>query len=426
MSAIIISERLRALLNSYNKINTFQLSGQEIDSHNMPITEDENGCYHSIWSVNNNVYGYGGTIPHIVKINFCSSFFVNSDTDGANYFDIRKNMISYNLGEQELNDVGKWSRQGRQEMKLARFIREYCTLYVDCIDDINRYSHMIDKAKLRAVELFATNCAEKEYAVLTSDCPSEIYTMRCAENCGTLSSSCMRNCYADYFAIYDANCKIIYSLNSSGELIGRALLWISVTDGASGDIFSFVDRIYGTEDYISYIKQWSAENGLFSKVHQSYSDCTLELNSVYKSDYSLISKCGNFNYRQYPYIDTLKYLTADMFYSASPDDEEYRECSSTRGDYETHNGQVTCHECGDVIRTCHECGDVIRNGEEQINIDENPFCCNCTRHSEYHDCTIFRGGYDHIGRRYIFSEHMEDYILESDAIYSNLLNSYII
>jgi hypothetical protein len=251
--------------------------------------------------------------------------------EAPNYFDLRENRVSFKMGIQESNESGRWIREGRQEMKLSKFINEYCDIQVD---SESSDPEVIARGRARALEILSASATEICFDLMISDKPSSIYIMRESGkiNTGSLGSSCMRHMAPKHFEIYDNNCKILYSVDDEGGLIGRALLWVDAIKD-NGDRFKYVDRIYGSDQFVEFVKNWAEENGYFHKCYQTYDDATLTDGTSYIDKFSFSCKVkSNVKYAVYPYLDTLKWISKNKLFSFKNERVE-RKADCTGGGY---------------------------------------------------------------------------------------------
>jgi hypothetical protein len=182
----------------------------------------------------------------------------------------------------------------------------------------------------------------------------------------TLQGSCMRydRCQ-DYLSIYVSNpevCKLLILKSPSNQelIIGRALVWKL----DSGD--TFMDRIYYTYDSdVELFKDYAIKNGWCYKSAQDPSEDTsieFEPKRRMKGDLTVTLKYAEFRY--YPYLDTLKYLSigypnSQISNTRIEDDDFYLEdTDGGNGGCETCNGsgRTSCYECeGDGRVDCDDC-----------------------------------------------------------------------
>lgn len=191
------------------------------------------------------------------------------------------------------------------------------------------------------------------------------------EQRGTMGSSCMKSVSPSYFDIYVNNpdkCSLLILKSDDGEKIkGRALVW-----KLDSPQVTYVDRIYTNNDSdVELFKQYAYSKGWYHKPNQSSSnDSTMVGKEGTKREGNLVINLKNSNegnYRNYPYLDTLKYFNTS---SGKLTTEEMRgygdyitledtggrwiedeECDNCGGD-----GRVDCYECdGDGRVRCSEC-----------------------------------------------------------------------
>ena len=183
---------------------------------------------------------------------------------------------------------------------------------------------------------------------------------------GTLGSSCMAMKPAHFFEIYTKNsdvCSLVILKSSKDKIRGRALLW-KLDDGKM-----FMDRVYThfDSDFALFVK-FAKHNGWLRKASQnSASDEALVLPDGKSVDLSLYVTIRNENYQNYPYMDTLKYLTeytdsctlsndrsdAKWQLESTSGGRDTAECETCNGD-----GEIECSNCersGEVINECDEC-----------------------------------------------------------------------
>jgi hypothetical protein len=228
-------------------------------------------------------------------------------TKDINYLTNRSDgTLSYLPSNREhiMNDDYTWSRKGRENGKPSRVIRK---LFNDKF--IQRYLKDVD------FETFA-NLYKKEFNdngfkfdLKPSTEIGNVYNMTPATGGAGLSGSCMRHC-SSYMKMYEANSNmgILTLFNQSDELCGRALVWYNVQNNR-GDKFTFMDRIYVSEDFMyEYFLDYARDNGWWRKS---------EYNSRADAE-SLVSPTGDHynvemtvhldtDWDEYPYIDTFHY-----------------------------------------------------------------------------------------------------------------------
>ncbi len=178
---------------------------------------------------------------------------------------------------------------------------------------------------------------------------------------GPLHNSCMR--YLDcqgFFSIYVDNpevCQllILKSDYDSSKITGRALVWKL----ENGDYF--MDRIYFSKDSeVNLFIEFAKSNGWVYKSSQG-TGCGLLIDG---NKYTKIPKVKltNFDFKEYPYVDTLCYLSEDGSLTCTRKSSKFKELRSTEGEFvgnceNCENGRVDCDSCGGEGNVdCYDCG----------------------------------------------------------------------
>lgn len=310
---------------------------------------------------------------------------VTSETSGKTYFWIKwqggtgtdKEGVElgqgvYNQDKVTLIDSSQallrevWSKN-RQDIKVGRGIRalmrsvgETSFLDKDYEAFVNMFKATIDKL----------NDKFSYFNVVSGDDIHYWYdNKKYYERKGTLGSSCMAGADESWLEIYTANPNqvnlvIFKSQDDDSKIVGRALLW-TLTDGKK-----FMDRIYTINDSdVNLFREFAKENGWYAKYYNSSSDSgkaiapdgsTIELNLTVNLDKK--------NYRNFPYLDTLKYfLEGRGILSNRKNSGEEITLEDTGGGHvsscEYCNGSGT-QECGDCYgRGEFDCNECYGNGE---------------------------------------------------------------
>jgi hypothetical protein len=134
-----------------------------------------------------------------------------------------------------------------------------------------------------------------------------------SEEGGTLWQSCMRDMSADTFDLYVdcKNCQLLVAMKD-GFVIGRALVW-------NTNLGIFMDRVYYYEDHhFNVFANYAMERGwMYKRTPHSASNTDIMGMANPDEDYSnlgslTLSVEGACMYHaSWPYLDTLKYITAD-------------------------------------------------------------------------------------------------------------------
>lgn len=196
---------------------------------------------------------------------------------------------------------------------------------------------------------------------------------------GTLNGSCMRydNCQS-YFKIYTENedvCQMLILTNDKDELTGRALVW-KLRNGET-----FMDRVYYIFDSdVELFKKYAQEKGWYYKSEQNNEPNETIIAPKGKEDIDELFVDLDTDFKYYPYMDTLRYLSKRDGYLTNMFDASYdMKLDDTDGHFrcETCNGEgnIPCDNCdGDRHIECDEC-----DGDGRID------CENCTNGRV--DCT---------------------------------------
>lgn len=226
-----------------------------------------------------------------------------------------------------------------------------------------------------------------------------------ASDYGSLGVSCMRyDSCQKMFNLYVENpdkISMVAMFNTSGNIMGRALLW-------DFDENKIMDRIYtiNDEQLPFYFKKWATENGYLFKSQQNwYSSIQFEKLSSDKKILRLEVKLNNSDFKDYPYMDTFKFFNSDtgVFSNFRPEGRDhYTLCSSDGSKY----------DWGYLVFDDYD--KVYRHRGETVTLDY----LDMTAHPD-------RCKYSNIFDQYILPEHSEwredirDYIFGADKSHLN-------
>ena len=275
-------------------------------------------------------------------------------TTFANYITMRGDLCSYlpNGREHTLNDMGKWARNGRQDMKVGKMAKNLLTelsILNNGIEltDLEKFSNLV-KSYISVIGDEDGEGKKITFDVVNGD---KIYNAYLVDNysniLGTdtnLFNSCMRyDSCRDYLDIYVDNVEVVSLLVASdcnGKVLGRAILWV-MHDGKKA-----MDTIYAHESLTPSFIQWAHDNNYFYKSRQSchHSDFDKHL-----TDGCICYPCvilRHYDYSEYPYMDTLSILEGNQLRSEN-NTNEYRILKSTDGGYEDCDTSVF-----DVYNNC--------------------------------------------------------------------------
>jgi hypothetical protein len=118
-----------------------------------------------------------------------------------------------------------------------------------------------------------------------------------------------------YFNIYADNCKMLILFSQDDRVMGRALLWDTVTTPDKLNSYKFMDRIYFYEESdVELFKIWASDNGYITKYTQdsySYSQFIVGGEQV---NLELQVELVKSEYVCYPFFDTFRFLCCNLGY----------------------------------------------------------------------------------------------------------------
>jgi hypothetical protein len=241
-------------------------------------------------------------------------------TEFADYITMRADMGSYlpNGREHKVNDAGKWSRDGRQEIKIAKLARKVLRQsYIDTLTeaDFEKFSNCV-KSYISLIGDEDGGGKKLELRLIDGD---DIYDAYDADNYSTilgkdsnLWGSCMRHeeC-RDWLSIYADNkevCQLLIAEDAEKKILGRAIIW-KLDDGRVA-----MDTIYSPDSIRETFYNYAVANEWYYKSSQSCHHNTFDrFNHSHTS--SVMSRpvvtLKRHDYDLYPYMDTLYYLSTD-------------------------------------------------------------------------------------------------------------------
>lgn len=308
---------------------------------------------------------------------------VKIKTKGSgNSYTIRDEHITYHNGLQVMTENRRWRREGRQSMKISKFLRNFNEC-VNVVDDNVLDVDTVTKVRDRYIEILATALKPKEVDILISDKVSQIYNIPTAElGSGTLGSSCMNkesyNSTSAYLDFYDGTAKIAYTLDGDGKLQSRALVWDVVIEEDGETIeCTMMDRIYGTEAMQDSYKRYAQKKSWWHKQDQSHSSISIvDKDGEERSNYRTV-KMVDGESSEAPYVDTLKFYTEEGYLVSKGDYDGY-----------TITDELTRLEDGGE---CPNCGEQV-DEDDYIWVDscEEQGCPECTVWLQIEDNSEFR------------------------------------
>jgi hypothetical protein len=279
-------------------------------------------------------------------------------TDFADYITMRADMGSYlpNGREHKTNDAGKWSRDGRQEIKIAKLARKVLRQsYIDSLTeaDFEKFTNCVKSY----ISLIGDEDGDGKKLELRLIDGAEIYGAYAADNYSTilgkdsnLWGSCMRHeeCH-DWLSIYADNkdvCQLLIAEDMNSKILGRAIIW-KLDDGRVA-----MDTIYSPDSIRESFYDYAVKNGWIYKSSQSCHHHDFDrFNNEYNKDYSKrpVVTLKHHQYDQYPYMDSLYYLSSDGRLSNEDfKGDKFYILRQTDGEYE-EGGQIECEWTGRMI-----------------------------------------------------------------------------
>lgn len=314
----------------------------------------------------------------------------------------------------QITDNETWSTKNRNEINYGRGLRKIFSFAETCIPDdyIERMSNY-----LRSQFEFTGKFEIVEGPAIKTWYLGDKYH----PNAGSLNNSCMKkhSCqpYLNVYVNNPENVSLLIATDKEGLLIGRALVWTTVT----ADIF--MDRAYGNDQTIQAFLEYARDHGWYHKKYQNHSSANLVLdrngNCVNKE---LMVYLNTSNCDYLPYMDTFKYTD-------DPDDGHF---NNIEGEYVLENIDGSWPTQHDYVTTI--CGSRVHEDD--------------ARWSEYHDAWYLEDDvvYSNYHQSYIeyeqsiyvnddyymseaecivHSEYEDEYLHVDDALYSEAMEDYI-
>jgi hypothetical protein len=324
------------------------------DFHNL-INKDIKTKYNIIDSTDDN------TQLSFVSDNQASSK-IKSGIDPKDLFSLNNNKTS--IGR-VVKSILKDNNLNYTDKELSTFVDKFKTEY----DKEN-----ISKKEIDPIKVVKGNDIKFWYL-------EDNYCQESTRGKGTLSKSCMRyeSCQ-DYFDIYVENpdvVSLVIYLDDFNKLRSRALLW-KTNKGI------YLDRVYYTDQSEEQLLvDWAKEN------------CNTTDN--YDSNDSLIVKCSDMDYEEYPYMDTFSY---------------YNKSSHTLYNYEPNDDNSNMIELNDTDGGGRALDSVYCEFENEYYPEDE------TVYSDYSNVSIHKDNA-------VWSDYENSYLWKNNAEYSEYLKDYI-
>jgi len=362
----------------------------------------------------------------------------NHSREFGNYITMRGELASYlpKGREHKVNDSGRWIRDGRQDAKVGKLVKkllneEALKSLTDA--DFEKFTNVV-KSYISVVGDEDGEGRKIEFKVVTGD---DIKTYYHEDNyskiLGTESNlwgSCMRyDSCQKYLSIYTHNtkvCSLLVALDISGKVLGRALLWVNTDNN------KMMDTIYAHESLYPAFKKYAIDNEYWYKSSQSCHHEEYDMfNALENKKYDIVSvQLEKADFKYYPYLDTMKYLTDDNRLT-NEEDSDFKKLCNTDGTIEDENdGQVYSEyhdESIDEDDAIHL--DYTRPNGRRICTFVRYDDCVDTLHDGYRltdDCTRVNGDWYLEDDMRLVTDIEGDYQLLDDCTFCEIENEYIL
>lgn len=337
----------------------------------------------------------------------------------------KKGLISFQPAgrEQKYNDEGKWARDGRQEIKPAKFAKEFL------------HPRLIAKFKDHEIAAFATRFKAFEESRMID---FEVVEIEEAYNSSKYESD-IGSCMADKNVApfyHSFGTKAVVAKRKNGKLCGRALLWTNVEIKDEPEPQTFMDRIYTANlEVAELFLQWVKDKKYWYKDGQNNQSWKTYINPQGKKvDTTLVVRTIDGKtvdgLEFYPYLDTLFYgddnysITNTPIHVSSEDESvgsfaSYRQTSGARRvdisySYVTdYQGNRLCES--DAVRMndgqyYSRDSDLIVLAYNEHGLADNRFHADCFMGSNGCYYTLTCKGVTH------FQDHKGDWCHENDIV----------
>ena len=261
----------------------------------------------------------------------------------------------------EENPNYPYEMPGRGEIKIGKVVNYICSLRNITVTDSDR------EAFVNAWKA-STSVSTIKFKLVSGDDIAKYYNKKIYyKQTGSLGSSCMSEESSKIFKIYTENpdkVKLLVYLDDDGKIHGRALVWKVKKSPCESKYF--MDRVYTNRDSdVNRFKEFANNEGWFyKKIIASHDSDSVRF--VYKgvevAGEVKLKLSGDF--RNYPYIDTMCYLSKDKDSLSNLSDKNCYYLHSLYGERER------CEDCeGDVITPDWRSEKMARDGNKVLCSD---------------------------------------------------------
>lgn len=313
-----------------------------------------------------------------------------------------------------LNEDRTWNDKGRQSSKVGKLIVKLLPEGKFSKKDVEDF-----------VNDFIGYNSDPDFKFFKGEDIRKYYHERhhASDQTGTLHSSCMRheNCQK-YFDIYvkNENVSLMVLMNAANKVIGRALLW-ETKEGI------FMDRVYANDANQKKFVSYAQHKGWMTKYAQNHStEGQFSSSDGKKKELKLDIPLEHFNFKYYPYMDTLCYLYPDEGVVTN-----YQKSGVSSGKIVVgtmRNTKGTISWSGGC--TCAHCG--ARHSESYfVQYDGNYYCPTCVETDSKGNIYTQGNGVEYKGevysRRSLIRLYSGNWVLKEEAAMCQLTgNTYLI
>jgi hypothetical protein len=355
---------------------------------------------------------------------------------------------------QQIADDGRWKRDGRQTIKIGKFIKKFFNektlsdynITDNTVENISKATTLYGNTKnirFEVVSSYADIVDTYLYSNTydsSSDNDNELYPGGTATS--SMDASCMRHSKcSEWFECYgkDDNIKLIRMVDiPTGKFLARAILWHNVLTH-TGELIQMMDRVYAYREWmIDAMLDWANDNAYYRKQKQAMDYKTQMISPEGIATNLGLSFTFNETYEYWPYLDTFTFMEGDAkTVNNNYDNFKYRWELSSYDDGNAHvykeNNNLDDYddddEDGIYVESRGECfpdDEVVVVDGSACHIDD------CTRvngtwynnDSEYLTWVDSRGEYYHVddvnyvpSRDEYFPEHETMYVQREEEYY---------
>lgn len=314
----------------------------------------------------------GQIAEHILDVIESQQWFADSKIK-QNYFDLvdKEDMVGFvnqSKVKTVMDDVYDnpelpFTMPGRSEVKIGKIVNYICSLRNISVTDSDR-ENFVNAWKA------STEVNSIQFRLVSGDDIAKYYNEKkyYGKN-GSLANSCMSSESSRIFKLYTENpskVKLLIYVDADDKIHGRALVWKVKKSPCESKYL--MDRIYTNRDSdVIRFKQFADNEGWFYKKYATSQDSESVI-FIYKGKEVAgeVKVKLNGDFRYYPYVDTMSYLSKDKDSLSNLSDKKCYVLHDVYGDRER------CESCdGDVIlkwdnhkELCSDCAsghEVLKN-----------------------------------------------------------------